>query len=314
MEKIGTSSIWIERYRPQTFNDVIVTTAFVNFLESLKKEGETTNILFSGPAGTGKTSIAKAIAKELGADSLYVNASKDRSINDMRYTVEGFATTKSLMSDGLKIVILDEFDRLTPEAMDSLKGMIEETHRQCRYIFVTNNIRMVTEPVTSRAQEFVFGKETGEERKELIVKQFARAKFILEDQGVEYDKKVVATLITKMFPDFRRATNKLHQYNMMYGKIDEGILDTMDDSLVKELIPEMKAMNFNKVQLAARGIDPGQFYRFFYDEMKTHLQSECIPDMIVLLNEYNYRDGLVVDREINLVACLVDLMKGAQWK
>lgn len=314
MKKIGTSSIWYEKFRPQTFEDIITTPKMEKYLARIKNEDTVGNLLFNGPAGTGKTSIAFAIVRELGADELYINASKDNSINTLRYDVQSFATTKSLMSDGEKIVILDEFDRLSAEAMDALKAMIEETHRNCRYIFITNNIGRVIEPIISRAEQFTFGTEIGEEKKDLIIKYFSRAKFILENEEVEYDKKVVATLVRDLFPDFRKTINKLQNYFKLNGEINEGIFDTLDDVLIKNLVEEMKAMKFDNVQALARGIDPNNFYSTFYADLKEYLKNESIPDMIMLMNEYNYRNQIVIDREINLVACLSEMMSTAKWK
>lgn len=314
MKKIGTSSIWYEKYRPQTFEDVITTPAMARYLERVKTDDTVGNLLFNGRAGTGKSSIAYAIVRELGADELYVNASSDTSIDNIRFNVRSFATTKSLMSDGEKIVILDEFDRLSAEAMDSLKAMIEETHRNCRYIFITNNIGRVIEPLISRAEQFTFGNETGEEKKDLIIKLFGRMKFILDTEEVEYDGKVVATVVRDLFPDFRKTINKLQNYFKLYGQIDKGIFNTLDDVLIKNLVDEMKSMNFNSVQLLARGIDPNGFYTTFYADLKEYLENESIPDMIMLMNEYNYRNQIVIDREINLVACLSEMMQTAKWK
>jgi replication factor C small subunit len=313
MELIGESKLWVKKYDPKSFDDIIAPLALKTFLESIRKDGETTNLLFSGPAGTGKTATARAIAKELGTDYLYINASKDRSIDTIRYKVETYATTKSLFSDGLKIAILDEFDRLTPEAMDSLKALIEETETNCRYIFITNHIQKVIPPLISRCQQFFFGTDEAS-RKELLVQFFSRCRFILETEGVKYDKETLALFVKELFPDMRKIINELHKSAKAHGEIGPDILNTMDGALIKDLVSEMKGMKFDVVRSMVNGLDPASFYRSFYDDIKEYLQPESIPGMVVVLAEYAFRDGLSIDREINLVACLVELMKEVKWK
>lgn len=313
MEKIGAKNIWVEKYRPQTFADIIAPPSLQRFLVSVLEAGEVPNLLFNGPAGTGKTTTAKAIARELGSDYLYINAAIDRSIDTIRYKVQSYATTKSLFSDARKICILDEFDRLTAEAADSLKSLIEETEFNCRYIFITNNIQKVIAPIISRCQQFSFGTDA-EGRKDLLIQFFSRCRFILENEGVEYDKKILIEFIDKLFPDMRKIINELQKFSMSHGEIDSNILNLTDEAVIKELVVEMKAMKFDAVRSIASSLDPSSFYRSFYDDIKEYLKSDSIPDIIVILAEYAYRDGVSIDREINLVACLVELMKGSKWK
>lgn len=313
MEKIGTSNLWCEKYRPDNFADIIAPESLKTFLENVKKEGDIPNLIFNGPAGTGKTTTAKAIASELAADSLYLNAALDRSINDIRFKVMGFATTKSLFSDDRKISILDEFDRLTAEAEDALKTLIEETETNCRYIFITNNIQKVIAPLISRCQQFSFGADESS-KKDLMMQYFQRCQFILDNEGVEYDKKVLIKFIAEIYPDLRKIINELQKYVLSHGEIDDGIFNLTDEAIIKDLAVEMKAMKFDNIRKIASTLDPQSFYKSFYDDIKIYLDKSCIPDMVVVLAEYAYRDGVSIDREINLVACLVELMRGARWK
>lgn len=313
MEKIGSSSLWVEKYRPKIFADLIAPADLHRFLKSVKKDGDVPNLLFNGPAGTGKTTTAIAIAEELGASYLHLNASINRSINDIRYQVQSFATTKSLVSDSRKIAILDEFDRLTPEAMDALKGLIEETESNCRYIFITNNIQKVIAPLISRCQQFSFGvDEVG--KKDLILQYFKRSKYILEAEKIKYDKETVAKFCVELFPDMRKILNELQKFSKANGEINEDIFNFLDDAVIRDLVVEMKAKQFDNVRKIVGPIDPGTFYTSFYDDLKTYIKNESIPDVVVTLAEYAFRDSLVVDREINLMACLIELMKSVKWK
>lgn len=313
MELIGSSTLWVEKYRPQKFDDIICPEKLKTFLSNIKNSKDIPNLLFHGSAGTGKTTTAKAICNELDCTYLHLNCSLDNSINDIRYKVQSFASTVSLYDDKKKIAILDEMDRLSGNAMDSIKSLQEETESNCRYIFITNNVNKVIDPIISRTQQFSFG-ESEQEKKDLISQMFKRCSFILGNEKIEFDKKSLVDLIVKVFPDFRKTINTLQQYSMMSGKIDSGIMNQTDDSKVSNLLAAMKAMKFLEFRKIASTIDTNTFYSTFYDSVDEYLEKECIPNLIVLLAEYNFRDGLCNDREINLVAFLIECAKIAKWK
>lgn len=313
MEKTNEISIWVESFRPNKFSDIIAPSKLQNFLKNLKKDGDIPNLIFDGPAGTGKTTTAIAIAKELGTTYLHLNCSINTGINDIREEVQNFATTKSLFSDGIKIAILDEFDRLSGPAMDSLKGLIEQTAKNCRYIFITNHIQKVIPPLISRCQQFTFGINESE-KKELILQYFKRSQDILNQENIPYDKKILGKFIKELYPDFRKILNELQKCAKSHGEINDEIFNYLDDGVIKDLIAELKSMKFNNMRKIATSIDPSAFYKTFYDDITKYLENSCIPDIIVLLAEFCYRDGISIDREINLVACLVEIMKSAVWK
>jgi len=313
MEQVGNSKLWVKKYAPKTFKDLIIPDEIRNFLNHMLKDGESHNLLFFGPPGTGKTSTAKAIARELGEEPLYINGSEKTSIDDVRYELKNFATSVSLVSNGKKIAILDEFDRLSVQAMDSLKGLIEEAERNCRFIFITNNVHKVTKPVTSRTKEFSYG-VTEKEKEALMTLFFKRMKHILELEEVEYDKKSLGLFIKKMYPDFRKIIEESQSYYYSHGKIDEGILKFTDENKVSEVVELMKQKKAESVRKEISNIDPDSFYRSFYEDIKKYIDPSSIPDVIATLAEYAHTDTQTIDREINLAACVFDLMRKTKWK
>ena len=313
MEKLGKSNLWKEKYRPKTFKDIIIPDSVRTFLNTMKETGQLMDVIFDGPAGTGKTTTALAIVDEMDLSSLYVNTATDGSIDDVRFKVKSFATSKSLFDDKLKVVILDEADRLTPKAADSLKVMIEETTDYCRFIFITNHFSKMIPPIVSRCKYQSFG-STQETRKELLVKFFGRCKFILENENVEYDKVALGKFVAELFPDMRRIIGELQGYNMSHGKIDEGILNLIDDSLVTDIVKHMKEMKFDVVRTLASEIDPQGFFKNFYDRIHEFVKPECRPDVVVMLNEYACNDSIAINKELNMVACLTEMMKTVKWK
>jgi replication factor C small subunit len=312
MESYGQSSLWVERYRPKTVNDLILPDSIKNFFNQLIKDKSICNLLFHGPAGQGKTASAYAIAKDIGADVLYINGSIDTSIDIVRYKVQSFAMTSSL-SDSEKICILDESDRLSANAQDSLKSLIESTEKNCRFIFTTNNLSKIIDPIKSRCQVINFNfpqKDT----KNLIINYFKRICWILDNEKISYDKKVVAEFIQKSYPDFRKMLNELQKYAKMHNKIDESIYATVDGSILSSLVEELKAKKFNNVRKLATEIDSASFYGDFYKQIDSLLEDKCKPDVITILGQYAYESALSVNPEITLVSCLVQLMKTAIWR
>lgn len=315
-------SVWDEKYRPKTIDDLIAPASLINYLRQCKEDGAIGNLLLAGQQGTGKTTTAKVIVRELGASKNYLllNCSKKTSIQNIRNEVETFATTSSAAafdedSSHFNICILDEADRFSAEALDALKGFLEETKDICRFIFTTNHISRLTPPLLSRLKggTFKFG-ESKEDKEELQKAMLKRVFNILKKENVEFNKKVVWDLIVDSFPDFRGVILTLQQAKKTYGVIDERILDFLDDTILNNLVDSLKARKINDVRTIAKGMDSGNFYGSFYSQVDTLLKNECIPDVINSLGEYAYRDGISVNKEVNLVCCLIELMKLSKWK
>jgi DNA polymerase III delta prime subunit len=311
MEQIGTSSLWEKKYAPQCFSDLILPKKFKLLFQKMLDGGEIQNILLAGTAGLGKTSTATVLAKELGADFMFINASLDNSIDVVRSKVQQFAMTSSF-ADGKKIVLLDEVDRMMA-GQEALKAMMELTESNCRFIFTTNNISKIIDPLKSRTRmiDFSFSES---DNQEVILQYFKRCQFILTNEKIEFDKKVLAEFIKKIFPDFRKIIGELQKASQMFGKIDEAIYSIQDDAIVNSLIDELKAKKFVNVQKIASNLDPNQFFPEFYAKMVDVLDPKCIPDMVLILGEGAYRNGVSTDREINLMATLVQVMKAGVWK
>jgi len=310
MEQIGKSSLWVEKYRPKTIKDLILPTKYKNLLQSFIDQGEIQNLLFSGTAGCGKSTSAIVLVNDLGADLLFVNGSMETSIDTLRYKVQQFAMTSSL-GDGKKIVVLDECDRLTGNAQDALKGLIELASENCRFILTTNNSSKIIDPIKSRTQivEFNF---TNNEKQEMLIGFLKRISFILSNESVKFDKKVLAAFITKKFPDFRKVINELQKFSKMQPEIDESILLSASEASFENLVNEIKSKKFNSIRKAVSSIEPDTFYNKFYLEMDKFIKDESKPDVIMILSKYAYQHGLSIDKEINLLGCVMELT-GINW-
>ncbi len=312
METIN-SSIWTEKYRPQTIEDVVAPTEVIQFLNKSKDKGVVSNLIFYGPFGTGKTTVALAICKELGADYLHINGSLDTSINDVRYKIETFATSKSLFNDGLKIVIMDECDRMSDQAQDSLKGLIELTSKKCRYIFISNHIERVNGGLLSRTQEFPFG--VSENQKKMLIKgYFERIKHILDSEEISYDPKIVAKFCVSKYPDFRKTLGEIQKFADAYGEINEDIFNLQDESISIDLIEAMKSKQVGTIRKIVSIIDPATFYSTIYQDIKTHLAEKSIIPCIHTLGQFCHWHVTTINKEINLMDFCVTLMEEVEWK
>jgi replication factor C small subunit len=312
MKNLKESSIWVEKYRPQTLADMILPKKETEYFAQIVSSGEIPNMLFGGSAGRGKTSVAVSLLNDVGADRLFINASLQNNMDTLRYTINSYAMTSS-MTDSQKVVFLDEADRLKPEVQDGLKGLIEQTQANCRFIFTTNNISKIIEPIKSRCQ-FVDFNFSQSDTQELMITYFKRMCWILENEGVEFEKKALAEFVKLKYPDFRKILNELQKYVKMHGKVDEAVLRMADGTLLKDLIEELKNKKFNTVRKLASELDPDAFYGNFYDQIDTHLQDSCKADVIIILAKYAYETALSVNGELSVVACLVELMRNAIWK
>ncbi len=308
--------LWVEKYRPRSVGDCILPQETHDLFMQMVERGEPQNLLLSGGAGCGKTSVARALCNDLDCDHIVVNCSEDGNIDTLRTRIRNFASTVSLMDGVRKVVILDEFDYSNAQSTQpALRGFIEEFANNCRFILTCNFKNRIIEPLHSRCTPIDFRIPT-KEKAQLAVKFLKRAEEILGEEGVEYDQKVVAQLISKHFPDFRRTLNELQRYSVN-GKIDVGILQTMGDVQVKSLMKSMKAKDFTAVRKwVVENLDNDQtrIYRSIYDSLYEYAEPASIPPAILILSDYQYKAAFAADAEINTTACLVQLMMEVKFK
>lgn len=311
MKEIGHSSLWVEKYRPKTLDDYICTNNIRNLIKSVITSKEVPCFIFHGTGGCGKTTLAYVISNEIGCDLKYINGSLETSIDKIRYDVQQFARTSSMMG-GKKLIVIDELDRMSIAACESLKCLQEETESNARFIFCTNNIQKIIQPLQSRSQIIHFGTE---KTNDLLLATFKRVQFILDNENIKYDKKVLAEITKKLFPDIRKLINEIQKYAQMYSCIDERILTTTDDVKTDELINEMKAKKFNNVRKICEQVDPDQFYTLFYSQIDQQLKDNAKPNVILTLARYAFQHTTTIDKTINLTACCIELMQeGDIWR
>jgi replication factor C small subunit len=313
MLKQSDSFLFVEKYRPTTLEKCILPKSVKTEISAYLKSGEISNMIFSGSAGVGKTSVAKAICNELDADMLYINMSNETGIDVVRNQIVQFASTASF-DNSLKIVIGDEAERLSSNAQDSLKATIEAFHKTTRFIFTTNNVNKLIEPLRSRCNQFEF-KIADVEKKDLMAQMIRRCIEILKSESIEFDPKAIVSLVQKYFPDFRKTLNELQRYST-YGKIDAGIL-VEESTDFDHLVDSMKTKKFADVRKwIARNsdIDPSVLFRYFFDNLSVLFEGKSIPNIILILAQYQNYASNVVDQEINNIACMVEIMGIAEWK
>jgi len=307
--------LWVEKYRPQRIADCILPDSLKNTFQEIVDSGELQNLLLSGGPGCGKTTVAKALCNELNTDWILINCSEDGNIDTLRTKIRQFASSISI-SGNKKAVILDEFDYANPQSMQpALRGFMEEFSKNCRFILTCNFKNRVIEPLHSRCTCIDF-KFDSKEKIKFASKFMDRAKFILTSEKVEFDEKVLAKLIVKYSPDFRRLINELQRYSRS-GSIDVGILSEAGDIGVEELIKAMKGKNFQDVRKwVAMNLDndSSHIFRKMYDALQDNLESSSIPPAILIIADYQYKAAFVADHEINLTACIVQLMMECNFK
>ena len=310
-----TDFLWVEEYRPQTIDDCILPQSLKTLFQSFIKKGELSNLLLSGTPGVGKTTVAKALCEELDCDWIMINGSEEGGIDVLRNKIKNFASTVSL-SGGKKVVILDEADYLNPQSTQpALRGFVEEFHKNCRFILTCNFKNRIIEPLHSRFSNIEF-RINPKDKGKLATKLFERVTYILKEQNVEYEESVVAELIKKHFPDFRKLINELQRYSVS-GTIDAGILVNVSDENLKTLVAHLKTKEFSNMRkwvVNNLDNDPVKIFRKIYDSMYTNLQPETIPHAVLIIADYQYKSAFVADQEINLVACLTELMSQVKFK
>jgi DNA polymerase III delta prime subunit len=309
-----TQFLFVEKYRPKTIDDCILPMSLKKTFKDMVAKGQPQNILLAGTAGTGKTTVARALCSEFGVDVLTINCSEDGNIDTLRNKIRQFASTVSF-SDAKKTVILDEFDYSNSQSLQpALRGAIEEFANNCRFIITCNYKSRIIEPIHSRCTciDFII---PDTDKKQICTEIFTRCGKILDQEGVKYEPPALARLISKHFPDFRRILNELQRYSAS-GKIDQGILVNLADVEIKALIGFMKAKDFAGVRKwVATNIHLSHtdIFRKIYDNLNETMNKSSIPSSILILGEYQYKAAFVSDHEINMVACLVELMMSCEF-
>jgi len=303
--------VWCESYRPQTIEDCILPDGIKNTFKQFVEKGEVPNLLLSGPPGCGETTVVKALCYELGVDYYVINGSDEgRFLDTVRNNAKNFASTVSLSSSAKhKVIIIDEADNTTPDVQLCLRAFTEEFIGNCRFIFTCNYKNKIIAPLHSRCAVIDFAIK-GKERQELAAKFFNRLRTILEKESVEYDPKVLVELIQKHFPDWRRVLNELQRYSVS-GKIDTGILAAFSNVKTDNLFQSLKTKDFSKVRkwvVDNLDNDPSVLIRSIYDAVYTHLEGSGIAAAVLIIAKYQYQSGFVADQEINMLACLTEIM------
>jgi DNA polymerase III delta prime subunit len=309
--------LWVEKYRPKTIDDCILPEStkktFLDFLD----KGEVPNLLLSGPAGCGKTTVAKALCNQLGVDVYVINGSDEgRFLDTVRNNAKNFASTVSMSSDAKhKVIIIDEADNTTPDVQLLLRASIEEFSGNCRFIFTCNYKNKIIEPLHSRCAVVEFS-VNARQKPQLQSAFFNRLNGILDTERIQADKKVLLELINKHFPDWRRILNECQRYSVG-GKIDSGILAHFSDVKVNDLLKNLKEKDFPQVRkwcVNNLDNDCGVILRRIYDSLSDSLVSSSIPAAVLILAKYQYQIAFVADQEINLLACLTEIMVECKFK
>jgi DNA polymerase III delta prime subunit len=306
--------LWVEKYRPKTIEDCILPDGIKSTFQEYVNRKEIPNLLLAGSAGVGKTTIAKALCEEVGCDYIMINGSDESGIDVLRNKIKNYASSMSL-SGGRKVVIIDEADYLNPNSTQpAMRGAIEEFASNCSFIFTCNFKNRIIDPIHSRCTVVDF-KINGSKQK-MAAAFFKRAEWILEQEGITYDKAVVAAVITKHFPDNRRVLNELQRYSVS-GTIDKGILASVSDVQMNELVSSIMNKDFASCRKWVTNNldnDVTRIFRNIYDSLYDKLKPNSVPQMVLILAKYQYQSAFVADHEINLIACLTELMVECEFK
>lgn len=306
--------LWVEKYRPSRVEDCILPDNIKTTFQEYVNRKEIPNLLLSGTAGVGKTTIAKALCNEVGCDYIIINGSDESGIDVLRNKIKNYASSMSL-TGGRKVIIIDEADYLNPNSTQpALRGAIEEFSSNCSFIFTCNFKNRIIDPIHSRCSVIDF-KINGSKPK-MAAQFFKRVEWILTEENIKYDKEVVAAIITKYFPDNRRILNELQRYSVS-GCIDKGILSSVTDVQMGELTKSLRDKNFSVCRKWVTNNldnDPTRLYRKLYDTLSESLTSNSVPQLVIHLARYQYQAAFVADHEINLMACLTEIMADCEFK
>jgi len=309
--------LWVAKYAPKTIEDCILPESTKKTFQDFLNKGEIPNMLLAGPPGIGKTTVAKALCNELGVDVYVINGSDEgRFLDTVRNNAKNFASTVSLSSTAKhKVVIIDEADNTGNDVQLLLRAFVEEFAGNCRFIFTCNYKNKIIEPLHSRCAVVEFGIK-GKDKAKLAGSFFKRLQQILDTERVEYDEKVLAELVSKYFPDFRRVLNECQRYSVG-GRIDSGILAAFSDVAVNDLIQNLKEKNFPEVRkwvVSNLDNDVTVLMRRIYDSLYNALENNSIPAAVLVLAKYQYQSSFCADQEINMLACLTELMVECNFK
>lgn len=305
--------LWCEDFRPKTIMDCILPdrlkTVFLQYIQ----DNQIPNLILTGTAGVGKTTVAKALCEEIGCDYLFINGSDENGVDTVRVKIKGYASSMSL-SGGRKVIIIDEADYLSPQAQAAFRSAIEEFESNCSFIFTCNYINRLIEPLHSRCAIIEFSL-LNDEKAQIAKQFFKRIIGILDTIGISYDKKVIAELLKKYFPDFRRTINELQRYSK-FGQIDTGILAQIISSNIEDLILKIKNKDFTSIRkwVGTNDLDANSLFRQIYDALYDIMEPQSIPQAVIILADYQYKQAFVADSEINIVACLTELMINCEYK
>lgn len=305
--------LWVEKYRPKSLSDCILPVDLNTIFNGMVKEGKIPNMMFFGKAGTGKTSVAKAIANDLDLDSIIINCSEDNGIDTLRTKIRQYASTVSLSGNG-KVIILDEFDYATNGIQTGLRGAIEEFASNCRFILTCNYKNRVIDPLHSRCTGIDFTVPNNE-KAQIASSILKRIEHILKEENVPYELPVLVNLVKKYFPDIRRTINELQKYSSS-GKIDVGVLSQGSTESCKELITYMKSKDFTSCRkwvMQNIDLNTADFFKRLYNELYTSLKQSSIPQAILIVAEYQYKSAFAADQEINTMAMVVQLMMDCEF-
>lgn len=314
MENATNEFLWTERYRPQKVNDCILPERLKKVFQSYVDSKTIPNLMLTGSAGVGKTTVALAMCEEIGLNHLFINSSEERGIDTLRTKIKGYASTMSL-TGGRKVIILDEADYLTPDAQAALRGTIEEFSENCSFIFTCNFKSRLIDALHSRCSVIDFSLHADEKPK-MALQLFKRLENVLKTESIEYDKNVLQQIVSKYFPDYRRTLNELQRYSSD-GKIDANMLAQISDvRKISELVGFLKAQHFTEMRkwvVSNSDIEPARIYRKVYDSLYEYFKPASIAQAVVILARYQYQSAFVADQEINLVACLTELMVDCEY-
>jgi replication factor C small subunit len=308
-----TQILWVEKYRPSTLEDCILPERIKNDFRGFVRDKDFPSLLLSGSAGIGKTTLAKALCQDLNMDWILINASNERGVDVLRTTITQFATSVSFNDCKIKCIIMDEFDQATPLLQTAMRAAIEDFSKTCRFIFTCNYPNKIIDPIHSRCSNISLALEP-EEKKEIAIGFLRRLELILKNEGVEYEKKALAAIIQKYFPDFRRVINELQRASKTGAKIDLDLIETSvggEDLNISKLVKALKEKDFPAMrQWVAQNVgnDVNLLFRKVYDQLHVFLQPAFIPEAIIKIAEYQYRGTTCPDPEINFVAFCVEMM------
>jgi len=306
--------LWVEKYRPKSVSDCILPDRIKKVFQSYVDTTNIPNLMLTGSAGVGKTTVAKAMCEEIGLNYLFINSSEERGIDMLRTKIRGYASTISL-TGGRKVIILDEADYLTPDAQAALRGAVEEYSDNCSFIFTCNFKSRLLDALHSRCSVIDFSLKA-DEKPRMAAQLFQRLSTILTNEKVEYDKQVLIKIVEKFFPDYRRTLNELQRYSSG-GSIDAGTLAQISDvRKIADLVGYLKESNFAEMRkwvVTNSDIEPSRIYRKVYDSLYEYFKPASIPQAVVILARYQYQSAFVADQEINLVACLTEIMVDCEY-